>query len=474
MRRALLLLIALPVLAACDASGSGEIVPPPRPDARFVSPAIPVFGVTPPPQLLAWQDMEVNAFIHFGVNTFTDREWGTGDEDPSIFNPTALDTRQWAIAARDGGIRGLVLTAKHHDGFALYPTQFSDHSVANSPWRGGQGDVVEELAEATREVGLEYGIYLSPWDMHEPTWGTTDYNDFYVGQLNELINPLDGFGYGRPFQFWLDGAHGPEVTQAQRDTYDWNLWHHEIRRHQPGITIAFTDVRWSGNEAGTAPETHWYEHRGRWSPIECNSPFRTGWFWHPDEDPKSLAQLMDIYFASVGRDCTLIIGLAPDRRGLLEDEDVVRLREWKAAIDHLFAVDLAAEAPSTATSTRAGSAGWAAGAATDGDLSSFWAADSPQATLTTDLGAPQDVSIVELREPVRFGQRVASYRVEAKVGDAWQEVARGTTIGRRRLLRFPVTRAQEWRVVIDSARADVALSQFALYTGASRPTARWR
>lgn len=469
MRYSFLWMLALVSLSACDSQNAPDPVlplPPAPTGARYVSPPIPIHGVTPAPHELAWLELEMTTVIHFGVNTFTGRQWGTGDEDPAIFNPTALDARQWVRAARDGGIRGIIFTAKHHDGFSLFPTRFSTHSVASSPWRNGQGDVVGEVAQATREAGLPFGIYLSPWDRHEQTWGTPDYNYFYTGQLSELISPLDGFGYGRIFQMWLDGAYGPEVTQQQLGTYDWNLWHSEIRRQQPGALISFTpELQWGGNEYGTFQETFWHENRRAWSSAECNTPLRDGWFWHPNDNPKSLDHLVDVYFESVGRDCVLMVGLAPDTRGLLEDEDVTRLREWKAAIDALLAVDFAAEAPSTATSTREGSEGWAAGAATDRDPDSFWAAASPSASLTTDLGAPQQVSIVELREPVRYGQRVAAFRVEAEVNGTWQEVARGTTIGRRRLLRFPPTQARMWRVVIEDARADAALSQFSLFAG---------
>lgn len=466
--RASLVLLSLLALTACDSSEPvvPEPAPPVRSDARYTSPAIPIHGVTPAPQELAWLELEVTTLIHFGMNTFTGRQWGTGDEDPALFNPTALNADQWISAARAGGINAVIFTAKHHDGFALFPTRYSDHSVRNSPWRNGKGDVVGEVAAATRRAGLPFGVYLSPWDRHQPTYGTYDYNYFFTGQVGELMSPMDGFGYGRIFEMWLDGAIGEEVTREQRETVDINLWHREIRRHQPGVMIAFTDeLQWGGNESGVGPETFWHENRRAWSSAECNTPFREGWFWTAGDNPKTVDELVDIYFKSVGRDCVLLVGLAPDNRGLLEDEDVTRLREWKAAIDQMLSLDLAAEAPSVATSTREGNSGWSAGAATDGDDASFWAAAEPQATLTTDLGAPATASIAELREPVRYGQRVASFRIEAEVGGEWREVTRGTTIGRRRLFRFAPVRAQRWRVVVEDARADVALSTFALYPG---------
>ena len=463
------LLACLAIAGCADSLGpTFDQAVPPRPDARYESPAIPAVGAVPLPHQLAWQDREVHALVHIGVNTFTGREWGTGGESPRVFRPSALGASQWADAARAGGVAGLILTAKHHDGFALYPTRHSDHSVAQSPWRGGQGDLVRETADAARAAGLAFGVYLSPWDRHEPTWGTAAYNDFYTAQLAELTDPAVGADYGDLFELWLDGAHGEEVTEAQRAVYDWAGWRDQIGRAQPSALVAFgPELRYGGNERGVGPETHWHPLDGRWSPIECVAPFRAGWFWHPDDGPKSLDALMDIYFASVGRDCTLLIGLAPDRRGLLEREDVDRLREWREAVDRLFATDLAAEAPAIASSTRPGSAGWAAGAATDGDPASFWASADTSAWVETDLGVPLTANVVEIREPVRFGQRIAAFRVEALVKGSWQTVARGTTVGRRRLLRFAPAEAQRWRLVVEDARGAPAVAQFSLYGGPS-------
>ena len=464
-------LAAACLVATCLVAGCSE-APPSAPDetrvdVRYTSPAIPAFGATPTPAQRAWQDMEVTAFVHFGVNTFTGREWGTGDEDPAVFDPSALDALQWFEAARDGGVRGILLTAKHHDGFALWPSRHSDHTVAASPYRGGAGDVVAEAAAAARQTGLEFGVYLSPWDRHEPTWGTPTYNEFFLAQADELTNPTHATTYGRLFEFWLDGAHGDEVTQAQRDTYDVGRWEAFIRRRQPGVLIAFSaDIGYSGNEGGFGPETHWKNENGYWQPNECNMPFRGGWFWHENEDPKSVDDLVDAYFRTVGRDCVLLLGLAPDRRGLLEDEDVARLREWRAALDRLFAENVVADLPAEATSTRPGDGGWAAGAATDGEPESFWAADETAAALTVELPEPESVSVIEVREPIRYGQRIAAFAVDAWDGSGWTEVARGTTVGRRRLLRIDPVTAWRWRLRIEDARAAPAVSEFKLYAPA--------
>ena len=457
----------LPLTCALLALGCSDDLLGPEPMDRgdvFVSPPIPSVGPTPTPTQMAWQDLEVTAFIHFGVNTFTGREWGTGREDPAVFAPTALDATQWAQAAYDAGIGGLILTAKHHDGFALWPSAHSGHTLAASPYRGGAGDVVRETADAAREVGIEFGIYLSPWDRREPSWGTPSYNDFYLAQMGELLSPDVGENYGRVFEVWLDGAHGDGVTQAQLDTYDVGRWEGFIRRRQPGAIVAFSrDVLYSGNEGGAAPETHWNDSGGYWRPMECNMPFRTGWFWHAEEDPKPVDELVDAYFRTVGRDCVLLLGLAPDRRGLLEAEDVIRLGEWRRALDALFAVDLAEGQPATASSTRPGSGGWAPGAATDGDADSFWAAGEATGWLEVEPRGDWPVGVIEVREPIRYGQRIGAFAVEAWDGEAWREVARGTTVGRRRLIRVEPTRATRWRLRVEEARAAPAVSQFGLY-----------
>ncbi len=452
--------------AACS-SGDAPLGPDPRP--VYASPSIPTVLPVPSPQQLAYQRMETNAFVHFGPNTFTGEQWGTGDAAPDVFAPTAFDPSQWMALFREVGLQGVVLTAKHHDGFLLWPSSSSDYSVASSAWRDGQGDVVKDVAEAARAAGLAFGVYLSPWDRNAPMYGTPAYNNYFVSTIWELMAPG---GYGPMFEVWLDGAYGPEVTREQLDTYDLSRWDREIRTNQPGAIIALSrDVFWPGNEYGTGPVTNWSVRAdlARWAPYECDTTVRTEikWFWNADDEPRTLDDLVNMYFESVGRACTLLLNVPPDQRGLIAEEDAARLREWKAARDAIFADDLARHAEAEASATRPGAFGWAPGAALDGEPDSFWAA--PEGTdgevwLEVDLGASRFVNVAELMEPIRFGQRIAAFRLEAFVNGAWAEVVRGTTVNYKRLLRFEPVTAQRWRVVIEDARAAPALSTVGLYS----------
>src|SRR5438552_17277639 len=318
-------------------------------------------------------------FFHFGMNTFTDREWGDGSEDPRTFNPTELDARQWAAVAKDAGFKYLILTAKHHDGFCLWPSRYTEHSVKNSPWRGGKGDVVRELSNACREAGLKFGFYLSPWDRHEPTYGDSPaYNQHFKNQLVELLTQ-----YGEVAEVWFDGANG-EGPNGRRQEYDWAGFYKMIREHQPRAIIATCgpDVRWVGNEEGLAPETEWcvqpadpVYHAGRhgpvWWPAECDVSIRPGWFWHAAEDAKvkTLDQLVEIYFRSVGHNSVLLLNVPPDRRGLIAAPDVERLREFQAHRQRAFAVDLARGKPAMASSSRPGAE---PKSAVDGNPGTFW------------------------------------------------------------------------------------------------------
>ena len=315
---------------------------------------------------------------------------------------------------------------------------------------------------------MEFGIYLSPWDRNHELWGTEAYNDYFVTTMWELIAPTLSL-YGPPFEVWLDGAHGPDVTREQLRSYDGNWWLREIRQNAPGAVIALDhDVFWPGNEDGTASPTNWSirDDFARWAPYECNTTIRTDthWFWHPDDVPIGLSDLVDMYFRSVGRACTLLLNVPPDRRGLVSPEDEARLREWRAALDSIFDHDVAFRSAVTASSTRPGSPGWAAGAAVDDDPDSFWAAEADTASVEIDLGQPQTVNVLELAEPIRYGQRIGAFRLDAWDGRAWTTVARGTTVNYKRLLRFPPTTAQRWRVVVEESRAAPALSQIGLYS----------
>ena len=285
---------------------------------------------TPTPQQLAWQRHELIAFAHFGINTFTDREWGDGKEDPGLFNPTDFDARQWAAALHAAGVKLLILTAKHHDGFCLWPSRFTEHSVKNSPWRNGQGDVVREVVDALREREIRVGLYLSPWDRNQPWYGDSPkYNEYFRNQLGELLG-----NYGVIDEVWFDGACG-EGPNGKKQEYDWTSYYALVRERQPAALIAICgpDIRWVGNESGVARENESsvVQRDGHlaWHPAECDVSIRPGWFYHPAEDAKvkSLPTLVDIYFKSVGRNSVLLLNIPPDRRGRIADADVVRLQE---------------------------------------------------------------------------------------------------------------------------------------------------
>ena len=411
-----------------------------------------------------WQRDELGLFLHFGVNTFTGREWGDGREDPRLFAPARLDARQWARAARAGGFRIAVLTAKHHDGFCLWPTATTEHSVRRSPWRDGTGDVVREFVDAMRAEGLRVGLYLSPWDRHEPSYGDTPrYNDFYERQLTELLTR-----YGEIAEVWFDGANG-EGPNGRRQVYDWPRVWGTVRRLQPGAVIfsdAGPDVRWAGNERGVAGDPNWcavdpaavpapgvegpavgrmLQHgdpRGTvWRPAECDVSIRPGWFWRASEDDRVRTRddLARLYFESVGRNANLLLNVPPTTDGLLHPTDVSRLEAfgaWRAA---LLATNLARGARSTIT------------------------ADARAARTELRLRRPATFDVVSVREELSRGQAVARHRVEAWVGGGWREVAAGTTIGNRRLHRVPPTRSDRVRVTVDEAIAPPRLAEVTLH-----------
>lgn len=402
---------------------------------------------------LIWQRDELAMFIHFGVNTFTDREWGDGTESPSIFNPTALDARQWARTARAAGFKAMILTAKHHDGFCLWPTRTTTHSVASSPWREGRGDLVREFVDACRAEGLKRGLYLSPWDRHEPSYGDSSrYNDLYIAQLTELLTQ-----YGDIHEVWFDGANG-EGPNGKRQTYDWPRTWNTVRRLQPNAVMfsdAGPDVRWIGNERGSAGTTNWSTVDPRivtvpgmsgdevmrslqdgdrdgtvWRPGETDVSIRPGWFHHPAEDDavRSADDLVQLYFSSVGRNSKLLLNVPPGRDGLLHAADVASLKGMRARLDSLFANNLVARGAPLWRQT---------GART--------------AVCEVALGAGANVGIIDLREDISNGQRVAAYRIEVRTRGTWREVIQGTTIGHRKLERISVGTIQRLRVTIEDA-----------------------
>jgi alpha-L-fucosidase len=422
----------------------------------------------PSPSQLAWQRDERALFIHFGVNTFTNREWGDGTEDPALFDPSSLDARQWARAARAGGFRAMILTAKHHDGFCLWPTATTKHSVAASPWRDGRGDVVRAFVEACRAEGLRPGLYLSPWDRNAKVYGTPAYNDFYCDQLTELLTR-----YGPLAEVWFDGANG-EGPNGKKQAYDWARYFALVRRLQPKAVMfsdAGPDVRWCGNEAGVAGDPNWstvdptavpypgasapgvrdaLQHGDPlgsvWRPAEADVSIRPGWFYHPAENGKvrSVDDLVGLYFTSVGRNSKLLLNVPPTPAGLLHETDVSRLAGMRRALDRLFAEDLAA------------------------GVKVEWRRTGPRAAVAElDLGRTVPVGLVRLEERIDRGQAVARYAAGGGGGEGgtWRTLSRGTTIGYAKLDRCPPTPVRRVRVVVEVGVAVPEPLRVQLYPG---------
>ncbi len=454
------------------------------------------FGPVPDSRQLAWHALEFYGFLHFTVNTFTDKEWGYGDEAPSVFNPSAFDADQIVRAAKGAGMRGLILTCKHHDGFCLWPSAHTKHSVWSSPWRKGRGDVVRDISESCRRRGLRFGVYLSPWDRNHAEYGRPAYLAYYREQLRELLTQ-----YGRIFEVWFDGANGGdgfyggarERREIDRRTYyDWpNTWR-IVRDLQPGACMfsdAGPDVRWVGNESGIAGETCWSTLNAadftpgqadmkrlnagdrpgtHWLPAECDVSIRPGWFYHAAEDDKvrSPENLLDLYFQSVGRGGSFLLNLPPDRRGLVHENDVRSLEGFRARLDALFADDLAPRGRAEASCVRGGDRRFAAARLTDGDPGTYWSTDDgvARAEATLAFRRPVTFDVVSLREHLPLGQRVEAFAVDVWTGSQWRRVAAGTGIGNRRLVRLarPAT-AESVRLRITRAAACPAISEFGLY-----------
>ncbi len=463
-----------------------------------VAPPAP-YGALPSAAQLRWHRLGYYAFVHFNMNTFTDAEWGHGDETANAFLPTALDCRQWARTFRDAGMQAVILTAKHHDGFCIWPSDHTEHDVAATQWRDGKGDVLRDLSEACREYGLKFGVYLSPWDRHHPLYGSgAAYNQFFAAQLEEVLTR-----YGEVFEVWFDGANG-EGPNGRKQVYDWDLFHQTVFRHQPDAII-FSDAgpgcRWVGNERGYAAETNWSTLNGdefqpgtpkyrqlteghrdgsHWIPAECDVSIRPGWYYHPEQDDqvKSLRQLLDIYYASVGSNANLLLNLPVDRRGLVHENDAAALLRLRAALDSIFADNLARGARASASFVRGqsgpgdgpfaygpGDPHYAAELAIDDDPDSYWCTDDAhlQAELVVELSAPQVVDHIVLQEAIALGQRVARFAVDVRQDGAWREVASGTTIGYKRFLRFSTVVTNAVRVRILESLACPTLANLELY-----------
>jgi alpha-L-fucosidase len=445
-------------------------------------------GPVPSPSQLDWQQDEICAFIHFGPNTFSDSEWGYGDADPSIFNPTKLDCEQWVRTFEAAGIKGVILTAKHHDGFCMWPSEYTDYSVAASPYKG---DIVGELAEACKRHGLKFGVYLSPWDRHQASYGTAEYTEYYHNQLRELMTK-----YGTISEVWLDGANGGdgwyggacETRNIDRRTYyDFPKIHSIVNELQPGAII-FSDggpgCRWVGNERGIASETNWsflkdgvvypgYPHAEElgpghadgdvWIPAECDVSIRRGWFYHPEEDTsvKTPEQLVDLYYRSVGRNGKLLINFPVDREGLIHPTDSANICEARKTINRELGDNLLAGAKVRASETRGRR--FAASRVLDASPDTFWAPkdDTCEGTLEFTFREPQSISRVLLQEQIALGQRVQGFTVEYYDGTAWHPIPTSeqtTTIGYKRILRFEPVAASALRLTITASRACPCIS----------------
>jgi alpha-L-fucosidase len=457
-----------------------------------VSPPDP-FGPVPSERQLIWHEMEYYMFVHFTVNTFTDKEWGYGDEKESVFDPSSLDCRQWARVAKEAGMKGIIITAKHHDGFCLWPSEFTEHSVRNSPWKDGKGDVLSDLRKACDEYGLKMGVYLSPWDRNSAVYGTPEYLDYYRKQLRELLTK-----YGDIFEVWFDGANGGdgyyggarETRRIDNKTYyDWPNTHAIVRELQPGAVMfsdAGPDIRWVGNESGMGSLTNWcllnkdemypggdfarilgegHEDGNYWVPAEVDVSIRRGWFYHEAQDSmvRSPENLMELYYSSVGRNSNLLLNIPPDRRGLLHENDVKSLLAFRELREKEFSSELALGKKASSSASRGKS--FKAQNVNDGNPETYWSApdDVSSASVTIDLGSEAEVNRILLQEYIKLGQRVQEFTVEAFTDGGWTLLLDGTTIGHKVIRKFPVVKTTQIRVNIIKSKASPVISNIEIY-----------
>lgn len=470
----------LAIAAAC----SPPVQPPPPIEPR------------PTPAQLAWHKMEMNAFVHFGINTFTDKEWGFGDESPERFQPTEFDAQQWINTFGDAGFQGVVLTAKHHDGFCLWPSMHTAHSVKGSSWQGGQGDVVRAVSEACRNRQLKLGIYLSPWDRNHAEYGKQAYVDYYRAQLREIFQR-----YGPVFEMWFDGANGGDGYYGGarerrsiegRTYYDWPGTIQLVRELEPSI-IFFSDagpgVRWVGNERGIAGETNWctispdtlYAGKGgiekllnegsasgtHWIPAETDVSIRPGWFYHESEDSlvKTPEQLFSIYLTSVGRGSTLLLNVPPDRRGLINQADVTSLQGFRQLLNERLSKDIARTAHLTADHHRGHDSRFSPSRLNDDSDTTYWTTDDDRRSGSLEFlwKEEQTIRYVMMQEYIPLGQRVRQFQLEAWINDQWQPIGNGTTIGYKRILPVEPVKTKRLRLTIADARACPILHTVAVY-----------
>lgn len=444
------------------------------------------YGAVPSPAQVRWQMMERNMFVHFGPNTFSGREWGDGTEPEDMFNPTDLDCRQWARTAKEAGFKGIIITAKHHDGFCLWPNPVSSHTVAQSSWRGGEGDVLRELSDACREYGLKFGVYISPWDRFDPTYGSDEYNDVFVKTLQSALG-----SYGEVYEQWFDGANG-EGPNGKKQVYDWPLFHETVRSLQPDA-VMFSDVgpgcRWCGNESGSNGRTSWSTlntegfspgagspptdtlqrgnvHGAEWIPSETDVSIRPGWFWRESENSrvKSVNRLLQIFYESTGRNSLMLLNVPPDTRGHIHEIDSTRLMEFARAYDAIFSVDLAKGSSVEASSS------WGRKYNPSNLLSenydSCWASGKGEMTPSITVTFPERRAFnrVSLQEYIPLGQRIASFSLEVLMEDGtWKEIASETTIGYKRIVLTETVTSSAIRINILKSYAEPVLSRVQVF-----------
>ena len=468
-------------------------------DPKTVTPATPVvdpkdeeteignYGPLPSKAQLDYHKEELAAFIHYGMNTYTNSEWGNGRENPQNFNPTNLDTDQWIKTLKDAGFKRTIMVVKHHDGFVIYPSKYTDHTVAASPWKDGKGDLLEEISKSATKYDMNMGVYLSPWDANNPKYHVStekEYNEYYLNQLKEILgNPKYGKN-GKFIEVWMDGARG---SGAQKVTYTFDEWFKYIKEAEGDIAIFSaqpTSVRWIGNERGIAGDPVWHKVKkakitddvkneylnhgdpegDMYSVGEADVSIRSGWFYHDNQQPKSIKDLMDIYFKSVGRGTPLLLNIPPNKEGKFADADVARLKEFRATLDQMYATDFAKGATVTASSTRKNHL-YQASNLTDGKDDTSWALsnDAKTGEFTVDFGQKRRFDVVELKEDIAKGQRISGFKVEVELNGRWVPYGEGSTVGYRRLVQGQPVEAQKIRVTITNSQATPILTNFSVY-----------
>lgn len=458
------------------------------------SPA-PVFPV-PSEKQIAWHEMEMNAFVHFTINTFTNLEWGMGNESPELFNPDSTNVSQWTEIIKGTGFKGLIFTCKHHDGFCLWPSAYTEHNIKYSPYKNGKGDLVKEVSDACKKSGLKFGIYMSPWDRNQATYGTPEYITYYRNQLKELFT-----NYGPVFEMWFDGANGGtgyygganEKRSINGATYyEWPKTINIVREMSPN-TLFFSDagpdIRWCGNEDGKVDETCWAtispdtlyagksntetilgrgsEDGNRWIPAETDVSIRPGWFYHQKEDSlvKTPQQLFDIYLKSVGRGALLLLNIPPDKRGLINNNDVKALAGFKELLQKEFNTNLTKGAKISTSATRGKSLKYAAANLIDGNKDTYWATDDQTTTgdITVDFTKTKQVKYIVLQEYIKLGQRIKSFHVDYWNGKKWETLTSATTIGYKRILKIDPVQTQKIRICFTESKACPVISNLEIY-----------